>query len=259
MGKAASERYATFSHMLSKHGGYLSGSLCCQLVELVSFRKLLETSGNQFCPRRWTWKQVGLPPPNHPNRPCHAVVLVLVTGGVSDRVVDQLGKIFKQRGYDLTFSKLARMPLQDIASIVKGCSKWAKNAITIQRFAKVIMKYHDGVLPRDGHELVKIYNVGYKFCALILDGAFGIKFVPPVDLHVQRSANILKWVWLPATPTECCLHLMLWLPKKHFIVINEVLGGLGQLLGSKATRDDLILQSKKINSVVSCELCDEEC
>ena len=120
-----------------------------ELETIRSFRKHLATLDPKFKPIRDRWKDC-LPPPDHVNRGSHALLTIMLTGGVSDvNVIPHLEPTVKGRGFDLSFQKIDSMPLIQFCRIIRRCSIWAVNGIKIKKAARHILHNHGGKLPRD--------------------------------------------------------------------------------------------------------------
>ena len=93
---------------------------------------------------------------------------------------------------------------------------------------KTIVEEHDGKVPGDMKQLVKLPGVGRKTANVILGNAFGIPGIT-VDTHVHRISN--RWGLVRTkTPDETEQVLRKILPKRYWITFNDILVTYGQNL-----------------------------
>jgi endonuclease III len=215
-----------------------------ELETIRSFRKHLATLDPKFKPIRDRWKDC-LPPPDHVNRGSHALLTIMLTGGVSDvNVIPHLEPTVKGRGFDLSFQKIDSMPLIQFCRIIRRYSIWAVNGIKIKKAARHILHNHRGKLPRDISSLMSIYGVGHKMASLMIEATYGVNTAISVDRHVFRSMRVLKWVDVPnkSGQPEASLQAMQWVPQEQWMEVNDLLGGLCQLI--RQNRHEIIALAK---------------
>lgn len=123
---------------------------------------------------------------------------------------------------------LARLAEQRIADLIYPAGFYRTKARHIREVSQLIIERHAGVVPASIEELVALPGVGRKTANLVLGQGFGIDSIC-VDTHVHRIANRMGWV-ATRTPEQTEFALAEILPRKHWIEINELLVGYGQLI-----------------------------
>lgn len=180
----------------------------------------------------------------------HALVLMLCTGGVSDRnVVGHFSRLFKYLQYRLTFQDLANMDVLDLARMLRFCSKQYQNAFVIKLAAQHFVKNFNGRLPSNIVDLISVYGFQHKFASLILECAHGSKQAVPIDVHGEWcSKEVLNVPEDCSSAVEISRHLMTWVKEEQRVLVNDLLGAFSQMLASHAfVRNIVISESKKVS------------
>jgi endonuclease-3 len=99
-------------------------------------------------------------------------------------------------------------------------------ARVIQRVSAELVARHGGVVPADLDALLALHGVGRKTANLVVTFAFGLPGIC-VDTHVHRITNRLGFVRTP-TPERTEWALRAKLPRRHWIVLNDLLVAFGQ-------------------------------
>jgi len=121
---------------------------------------------------------------------------------------------------------LADMPIKNIEKRIKRLGLYPTKARNIKATAKIIHeKYHDKV-PRNMEKLLELPGVGRKTANLVRSLSFKIPGIT-VDTHVHRISNQLDLV-KTKTPEQTEKALMKILPKKYWIIWNDLLVKWGQ-------------------------------
>lgn len=85
---------------------------------------------------------------------------------------------------------LARAPLADIKKVIYSTGFYNHKAKNIQACARALLAGHQGRVPENLDELVKLPGVGRKTANVVLSAAFGHSTIV-VDTHVLRISNRL--------------------------------------------------------------------
>jgi endonuclease-3 len=91
-----------------------------------------------------------------------------------------------------TVEKLASAPRADLEDVIKSTGFYRNKATSIQGLASAILENHQGKVPGELAELVKLPGVGRKTANVVLSNAFSVPGIT-VDTHVGRIARRLGW------------------------------------------------------------------
>ena len=88
---------------------------------------------------------------------------------------------------------LSELSLETIKKEIYSTGFYNNKAKSIKGMAEIIVKKHEGKLPKNLEELVKLPGVGRKTANVVLGNVYNIPSVV-VDTHVTRITNLLKFV-----------------------------------------------------------------
>jgi len=125
-----------------------------------------------------------------------------------------------------TARSLARARVSDVEKIIKSTGFYHVKARRIIEVASIIDSRYHGKVPDNLDELLKLPGVGRKTANCVLVYAFE-KPAIPVDTHVHRISNRLGLVETK-TPEETEFALMIKIPKKYWLRINDTFVMYGQ-------------------------------
>lgn len=114
----------------------------------------------------------------------------------------------------------------EIADLIYPAAFYRNKSVSIKKCADIIKQEHNGKIPSDREELLKLPGTGRKTANLTLNLGFGINAIC-VDTHVHRISNRAGWV-KTKTPDETESELEKILPEKYWIPLNELLVIYGQ-------------------------------
>ncbi len=101
-------------------------------------------------------------------------------------------------------------------------------ARTIRQVCQTLLEHYDGRVPDELDELLTIKGVGRKTANLVVTLAFRKPGIC-VDTHVHRISN--RWGYVRTkTPEQTEMALRRILPRRHWIIFNDVLVAFGQNL-----------------------------
>jgi len=92
---------------------------------------------------------------------------------------------------------------------------YRQKAKSIKNCCKELIEKHNGKVPADFDELVKLRGVGRKTASVVAGNAFGIPAIA-VDTHVKRLSNLLGFINSP-DPEKIELRLKELLPESYWI------------------------------------------
>ena len=129
-----------------------------------------------------------------------------------------------------TIESLAAAPLDDVLKQWEGLGYYSR-ARNMQRAAQLVMREHDGQLPRAAADLRKLPGIGAYTAGAIASIAFG-QAEAAVDANVTRVITRLldmdADISLPATKREVWRIARDWLPESQAGDFNQALMQLGQ-------------------------------
>lgn len=90
-----------------------------------------------------------------------------------------------------TPEKLAESNQSDVEQIIHSCGFYRAKATSLRGMARQLTDEHDGQVPQDLQELIKLPGVGRKTANVVLGTVFGIATGVVVDTHVKRITRLL--------------------------------------------------------------------
>jgi len=153
---------------------------------------------------------------------------VLVSTVISARTKDEVTAAASERLFALASdpSALAALPEDRIAELIYPAGFYNTKAANLKRMAALLLREHQARIPNSIEALLGLPGVGRKTANLVLNLGFGIDGIC-VDTHVHRISNRFGWVETK-TPEQTENALIEILPRKYWIVINELLVTFGQ-------------------------------
>ena len=127
-----------------------------------------------------------------------------------------------------TPEKLAQLPLNQIEKIIYPSGFYKVKAKNIKTTANDLVKKFNSKVPDSMDELMSLPGVGRKTANLVRNLAFNLLGIC-VDIHVHRISNRIGLIHT-SKPIETEFELMKILPKKYWIIINELFVKFGQNL-----------------------------
>jgi len=122
--------------------------------------------------------------------PLELLVATVLSAQCTDKRVNQVTpELFKKYP---TVEKLASAPRADLEDVIKSTGFYRNKATSIQGLASAILENHQGKVPGELAELVKLPGVGRKTANVVLSNAFSVPGIT-VDTHVGRIARRLGW------------------------------------------------------------------
>jgi endonuclease III len=85
---------------------------------------------------------------------------------------------------------MAKVPVEEIQRIIRPCGLSPQKAKAISGLSQIIVKKHNGAVPRTFEELEELPGVGHKTASVVMSQAFGVPAFP-VDTHIHRLAK--RW------------------------------------------------------------------
>ncbi len=123
---------------------------------------------------------------------------------------------------------MLRLPARTIQKAIYPVSFYRVKARHILQICRLLLSRHGGRVPDDLDALLTLPGVGRKTANLVVTLGFGKPGIC-VDTHVHRICNRLGYV-RTKTPEQTEMALRRKLPRKHWIVLNDLLVAYGQNL-----------------------------
>jgi len=123
-------------------------------------------------------------------------------------------------------ARLGALTPARIEKLIFPAGFYRTKAKNLRAAARMLQELHGGSVPSDMDGLLALPGVGRKTANLVRNLGFGLPGIC-VDTHVHRISNRMGWV-STRSPAETEQALMIVLPEKYWISINELLVRYGQ-------------------------------
>ena len=140
------------------------------------------------------------------------IATILSAQCTDDRVNTVTKTLFKKYKKPESYVSLTNEELEKEIFSTGFFKQKAKN---IKACCEVLLKEHNGKVPSDFDELVKLPGVGRKTASVVAGNAFGIASIA-VDTHVKRLSNLLGFVD-SQNPDKIEIKLKEMLPESYWI------------------------------------------
>lgn len=114
---------------------------------------------------------------------------------------------------------LAEAPLDEIRRMIRSLGLWKTKACSLKGMSLELIRKHQGEVPRNLKDLLKLPGVGEKTAKAVLGTAFGIPAGVVVDTHLFRIHRLLG-VTRARTPEKLAKELEKVLPQKEWIIYS---------------------------------------
>jgi endonuclease-3 len=173
--------------------------------------------------RRWDPTAVGQVAEDS-HDPFRILISCLLSLRTKDEVTGQAsGRLFARAHTPADILKLREAT---IARLIYPVGFYRTKAKVIRGVCRTLLQNYGGRVPDDLDELLTLKGVGRKTANLVVSVGYGKPGIC-VDTHVHRIAN--RWGYVKTkTPEETEHALRRKLPRRHWIVINDLLVGFGQ-------------------------------
>lgn len=125
-----------------------------------------------------------------------------------------------------TLSKLLKLNQKQIEKLIYPVGFYKTKAKNLHKLARQLKTDYKGKVPQSIEELVKLAGVGRKTANLVMTLGFR-KHAICVDTHVHKISNRLGYT-KTKTPEQTEFALRKKLPKKYWIIYNDLLVAWGQ-------------------------------
>ena len=129
-------------------------------------------------------------------------------------------------GLARTPQAMRRLPTRTIEQAIYPVGFYRTKARRLKEVCRVLLERYQGRVPDDLEELLTITGVGRKTANLVVTLAYRKPGIC-VDTHVHRITN--RWGYVATrTPEQTEFALRAILPRRHWIVLNDLLVAFGQ-------------------------------
>jgi endonuclease-3 len=152
--------------------------------------------------------------------------MVLISCLLSLRTKDKVTAEASNRLFKLANNpeKILGLSIKNIEKAIYPVGFYKTKAKRIKEICKALLDDYGGVVPDEIDELLKLNGVGRKTANLTVTLGYG-KLGICVDTHVHRISNRLGLV-KTKTPEQTEFALRKKLPKKHWLIYNDLLGNI---------------------------------
>jgi len=127
-----------------------------------------------------------------------------------------------------TPESLVKLSVKKIEGLIYPVSFYRVKARTIREMSSILLERFGGAVPDTLEELLTLPGVGRKTANIVVTLAFHKPGIA-VDIHVHRISNRLGYVATEG-PDETEMALREKLPRRYWIVLNDLLVAFGQNL-----------------------------
>jgi endonuclease-3 len=117
---------------------------------------------------------------------------------------------------------MAKAEPADLEPFVATLGFFRQKSKSLVGLARALMERHDGEVPRNIDDLVKLPGVGRKTANVVLGVMWNTPDGVVVDTHVQRIAQRLKWT-KHSDPVKIEKDLCRLLPRQHWNMTSHIL------------------------------------
>lgn len=154
------------------------------------------------------------------SNPVELLIAVILSAQCTDRRVNQVtARLFKRFPGPLDY---VHAPVKELEDYLHPLGFFRQKTKFIQEAMYILLRKHNGLVPRSMEELLELPGVGRKTANVVLSNAFGITVGIAVDTHVKRVSRRLGWT-KETDPDRIEQDLQLLLPQKQWGKINHVL------------------------------------
>ena len=113
-------------------------------------------------------------------------------------------------------SAMSEAPQAELEEVIRPTGFFRNKADALRRSARILMADHEGSVPADMEELIRLPGVGRKTAKVVLGEAFGIPAGVTVDTHVRRLSKRLG-LTRRDDPEKIAADLEELIPKKEWV------------------------------------------
>jgi endonuclease-3 len=158
------------------------------------------------------------------SNPFQLLVATILSAQCTDQRVNLVTKeLFKKYKSPKDFLNVSD---EELEKDIFSTGFYKQKAKSIKACCKELIENHNGKVPADFDELVKLPGVGRKTASVVAGNAFGIPAIA-VDTHVKRLSNLLGFVDTD-NPDKIEMRLKELLPEEYWIQSSHLLATHGR-------------------------------
>ncbi|MCL6495123.1 MAG: endonuclease III [Ignavibacterium sp.] len=158
------------------------------------------------------------------SNPFQLLVATILSAQCTDQRVNIVTKeLFKKYKSPKDFLNVSD---EELEKDIFSTGFYKQKAKSIKACCKALIEKHNGKVPADFDELVKLPGVGRKTASVVAGNAFGIPAIA-VDTHVKRLSNLLGFVDTD-NPDKIEMRLKELLPEEYWIISSHLLATHGR-------------------------------
>ncbi|MFX1468065.1 MAG: endonuclease III domain-containing protein [Promethearchaeota archaeon] len=153
---------------------------------------------------------------------------ILISTILSARTRDANTRIATEKLFSkyTTPKSIAGADVEEIEQLIKSSGFYKVKAARIKEVSQQLIEKHNSKVPNNYEDLVNLPGVGSKTANCVLVYAFKVPAIP-VDTHVHRILNRLRWV-KTKNPLQTEKALKEKLPKEFWLQLNRLFVTFGQ-------------------------------
>ncbi len=163
---------------------------------------------------------------SHGGSPFEVLVATILSLRTKDEVTAVAAKRILSKAN--TPADLLVLDEKTIEKLIYPVGFYPTKAKQLRRISRILLDKYNGRVPDTIEALLELPGVGRKTANLVLVEGFGQEAIC-VDTHVHRISNRIGYV-KTKTPEQTEFALRKKLPRKHWVIYNELLVAFGQVL-----------------------------
>lgn len=163
---------------------------------------------------------------SHGGSPFEVLVATILSLRTKDEVTAVAAKRILSKAN--TPADILALDQKTIEKLIYPVGFYPTKAKQLRRISRILLDQYDGQVPNTIEALLELPGVGRKTANLVLVEGFGQEAIC-VDTHVHRISNRIGYV-RTKTPEQTEFALRKKLPRKHWVLYNELLVAFGQVL-----------------------------
>jgi endonuclease-3 len=158
------------------------------------------------------------------SNPFELLISTILSAQCTDERVNTVtNKLFRKYHSPKDFVNIS---YEELEKDIFSTGFYRQKAKSIKACCSELIKNHNGKVPADFNELVKLQGVGRKTASVIAGNAFGIPAIA-VDTHVKRLSNLLGFI-NSQNPDKIEIRLKELLPERYWINASHWLATHGR-------------------------------
>jgi endonuclease-3 len=154
--------------------------------------------------------------------PYRTLIHCIISQRMRDEVTYRVWEELFERYRDI--ETIANTPVEEMQRFLRerGVGLWKTKGEWIVKASQIILEEHDGKVPDDIGELMKLPGIGRKCANIVLAYGFGRQAIP-VDTHVNRISKRLGLAPPRVPPEKVEEYLAELIPYEKWIYVNHAM------------------------------------